>query len=605
MDYYSSKLISCLVSENELKAQNVTSKLIYDSTKQSLNSLEKIQEKQVIFINRTDQETLGIMLEVFFRIKAYNPDVEYNIIYIPGINFEIIEFMDINGLNEYFNIYNFKMDLFPLDSDLLSLEANNSFKEIYSEKNYSSMINLAEAVIKLEACFGKIQNKFMKGDMSVVFEQMLVEKEKEYEIKEDDQVFGMIVFDRAVDIPIIMASNNTYEGLIDENFGIDWNKILVKKDLIFQNMDANLIPKNLKVNKKGEVEYTLNPNTNKIYSETRCMNINTVIDYINKTTNYYENLRTSLQKKYSKDNLDNLSLNELGEFTQMKPELYKYKDDKPYIFQCFNLASHLKQKQNGNKYQAFSQREQMLLGGRVPSDLIDYYKTLISQKQDLKEILRIMVLESVIQEGISGYSKIKREILDVYGFEKIFLFKELERVGFLREKKIIHSNKGAFELNFNFILKKFNLINENFDFRNVKDCSFVCGGFCPLTLRLIEKLLDGGWGNIADHLKKIPGKLVYPMNEKELLKYDGEINIIYVIFLGGVTYAEIEGIRYLNRREKELFESGKALKRKRIQFIIITTNVLNHKRLFQQFDKHVELKLTYKKYYDTVMSKKK
>lgn len=602
MDVYSSKLISCLVSENELKAQNVTSKLIYDSSRQSLNSLEKINEKQVIFINRTDQETLSIMLEVFFRIKAYNKDVEYNIIYIPGINFEIIEFMDINGLNDYFNIFNFKMDLFPLEADVLSLEADGSFKEIYSEKNYSSMINLAEAVIKLEACFGKIQNKYLKGDLSVVFDQMVVDKEKEYELKEDEQIFGMIVLDRAIDIPIIMASNNTFEGLIDEQFGIDWNKILVKKDLIFQNMDANMIPKYVKINKKGEVEYTLNPNTNKIYSQTRCMNINTVIDYINKTTNHYENLKSQYQKKFSKDNL---SLDDLKEFTtDMKPELIKYKEDKPYIFQCFNLASHLKQKQNGNKYQAFSQREQMLLGGRVPSDLNDYYRTLISQRQELKEILRIMVLESVIQEGISGYTKIKREILDVYGFNKIFLFRELERVGFLREKKIINT-KGAFELNFNFILKKFNLINENFDPKNVKDCSFVCGGFCPLTLRLIEKLLDGGWGNVSEALKKIPGKLVYPMNEKEILKYDGEINIVFVIFLGGVTYAEIEGIRYLNRREKELFESDKALKRKRIQFIIITTNVINHRKMFQQFDKQMEVKLTYKKYYDTVMSKKK
>ena len=54
-----------------------------------------------------------------------------------------------------------------------------------------------------------------------------------------------------------------------------------------------------------------------------------------------------------------------------------------------------------------------------------------------------------------------------------------------------------------------------------------------------------------DTLKKIPGYISCPENENILNETDKEENIMIIVFLGGITYTEIEGIRYLNRKLNE------------------------------------------------------
>ena len=48
-----------------------------------------------------------------------------------------------------------------------------------------------------------------------------------------------------------------------------------------------------------------------------------------------------------------------------------------------------------------------------------------------------------------------------------------------------------------------------------------------------------------------------------------------------MTYSEIEGIRYLNRKYKEEYLNKK--RNKQIQFIIVTTGILNTKKIFGNF----------------------
>ena len=65
--------------------------------------------------------------------------------------------------------------------------------------------------------------------------------------------------------------------------------------------------------------------------------------------------------------------------------------------------------------------------------------------------------------------------------------------------------------------------------------------------------------------------------------------------MGGVTYTEIEAIRVLNRKFDEDFLKGK---RKKTQFIILTTSILNSKKILDNLGKEVHSVLNMKMFHE-------
>jgi hypothetical protein len=82
------------------------------------------------------------------------------------------------------------------------------------------------------------------------------------------------------------------------------------------------------------------------------------------------------------------------------------------------------------------------------------------------------------------------------------------------------------------------------------DASYVFGGYCPITIRLIENVIKKGWNPIKEVIKKLPGDFEFPINEKEVYNPKGKCNFILLVFIGGITYAEISAIRFLNKTHK-------------------------------------------------------
>ena len=57
----------------------------------------------------------------------------------------------------------FHLDLIPLESDLLSLEMENSFKDVTLDADFTSIHNMASAIMKLQAIHGIIPKICGKG----------------------------------------------------------------------------------------------------------------------------------------------------------------------------------------------------------------------------------------------------------------------------------------------------------------------------------------------------------------------------------------------------------------------------------------------------------
>ena len=74
-----------------------------------------------------------------------------------------------------------------------------------------------------------------------------------------------------------------------------------------------------------------------------------------------------------------------------------------------------------------------------------------------------------------------------------------------------------------------------------------------------------------------------------------------IVFVGGVTYTEIEAIRVLNRKFNEESLKGK---RKKTQFIILTTSILNSKKILNNLGKEVHSLLNMKMFYEQMTKNK-
>ena len=543
----------------------------------------KLEEEIVLFIIQPTMDNLETLI---YAKHVVQNTVELCAIFFPKETPEIIEKLIKEELLDTFQIYNFNIDIEPLDADLYCLESDESFREIYIDKNYDSISKLAEVVLKFEAAFGKIQSKYIKGDMAKIFNDYLTLKEAEHKLKTNEQILGMIVLDRSIDFITPLLSNYTYEGMIDEYLGINKGNITVKRSFT----KSILKPDYRKKKPDDNIEYPLTSDVNGFFSDLRCMHYITA-------TNYISSINDKYVAKFDKNK-------EVRTTDQMVETFSSFKDFKSIESYLNDNTNFLKLLYNEVKNidDANIRQHKLALINGDNKKVETYYNDYISEKKDLYKILNVIILQSLIQNGIENYFLLKREIMNIYGYQQIFLFRNLEFLNLVKEKENITLQK-LFKSRFQQINENLNLINRNFKLRETNDLSYIVEGYCPLTLKLIEKAGEGGWSEIRETLNLIPGKTSIPFNEKEVANPTENINTIFVVFLGGITYAEIEGIRYLNRKYKEIYDKSNDENKTRKQFIIITTQILNSKKLYDILGKKFKNDCTIKNFYNEISKK--
>ena len=588
IDHYCFAILNHLLTPQDFKAKNFGSGNInvMDGTEKDLNLISKVSEDIIIYIIKPDKKIFNTIIQVHLMLKALRSNLEENIIFIPVENYDIIEYMTSHHIRGDFNIFNLNFDLIPIDIDLLSLERNNCLKEIYIENDLTSVGDLANAVVKLEMIFGKIKYKYIKGDIAQNFCSMVKEKEKENKLKTTDEILGMIALDRSVDFITLMTTNYTCEGLIDENLEINLGRIKVKESILKENLNKNNIALTEKI-----IPFGLTTFYNPFYCSFRCMHYLDALKYINSIREHYQKLAEK-----NRDTSKKMSLDTIREITE---EINYYMASvKDNLIMNENIINHVVEPLKNPNYRDYIEKEQIMLSGDLPENLHNYYDEHLCEQKDLILLIRLMVLESLTQNGIKDYYKLKREILNIYGYQNIFLFRDLEQLDWLKEKEILKSiKKNLTTITFNQINEKLELIKNNYNPLKFEDCSYVLGGYCPLSLRIIENAIDGKWNKIIEVLKKIPGATSFPENESVISNPEKNKNIIFIIFIGGITYAEIEGIRFLNRKFNEENKNGK---RKKTQFIILTTGIVNAKKVFGNLGKDVHSTLSIKAFYEQV-----
>ncbi|XP_059683506.1 vacuolar protein sorting-associated protein 33A isoform X2 [Gavia stellata] len=187
--------------------------------------LPQADVKNVIFFVRPKLELMDIVTDNVLREdRGRSPQRDFHILFVPRRSLLCEQWLKEQGvLGSFIHREQYSLDLIPFDGDLLSMESESAFKECYLESDQTSLYHAAKGLMTLQALYGTIPQIFGKGECARHVANMMIRMKREFPGSQNSifPVFDtLLLLDRNVDLLTPLATQLTYEGLIDEIYGI-------------------------------------------------------------------------------------------------------------------------------------------------------------------------------------------------------------------------------------------------------------------------------------------------------------------------------------------------------------------------------------------------
>lgn len=165
---------------------------------------------------------------LIYSEEGKRPRKEFHLFFVPRKSLLCKKKLQNRGVFGSFTlIEEFKCDLFPFDNDLLSMELSGSFKEFHLENDPTCLYQVAQAIHGLQKLYGKIPKITGRGPAASkvweLLERLNREEEDNKTTIQSSTIEHLLLLDRSVDLLSPLVTQLTYEGLIDEIFGIEYS----------------------------------------------------------------------------------------------------------------------------------------------------------------------------------------------------------------------------------------------------------------------------------------------------------------------------------------------------------------------------------------------
>ncbi|XP_053442960.1 vacuolar protein sorting-associated protein 33A isoform X1 [Nycticebus coucang] len=515
------------------------------------NRLPAADVKNIIFFVRPRLELMDIIAENVLSEDRRGPVRDFHILFVPRRSLLCEQRLkDLGVLGSFIHREEYSLDLIPFDGDLLSMESEGAFKECYLEGDQTSLYHAAKGLMTLQALYGTIPQIFGKGECARQVANMMIRMKREFTGSQNSifPVFdNLLLLDRNVDLLTPLATQLTYEGLIDEIYGI-------------QNSYVKLPPEKFAPKKQGDGGKDLPTEAKKLqlnsaeelYAEIRDKNFNAVGSVLSKKAKI---ISAAFEERHNAKTV--------GEIKQFVSQLPHMQAARGSLANHTSIAELIKDVTTSEDFFDKLTVEQEFMSGIDTDKVNNYIEDCIAQKHPLIKVLRLVCLQSVCNSGLKQkvLDYYKREILQTYGYEHILTLNNLEKAGLLK------SQTGG-RNNYPTIRKTLRLWMDDVNEQNPMDISYVYSGYAPLSVRLAQLLSRPGWRSIEEVLRILPGP---HFEERQPLptglqkkRQPGENRVTLIFFLGGVTFAEIAALRFLSQLE----DGG-------TEYVIATTKLIN------------------------------
>lgn len=522
--------------------------------------------------------------------------------------------LDLEKLN---SIEELDIEFFILDTDLISMENEFVYRDMYLNNDYSCVHQIVEGLVKLQDIYGQIPRISGQGKgAKLVCDLLLKRREHQTSQTTHPQIQQLVLIDRRIDLVTPFLTQLTYEGLLDEVFSIKHGTITLPAEKFRQleeqknKKESAQQPENTKDTKRFELR-----SSEELFSRLRDCHINSVANVLKQSAK-------NLQAEYEECNSEGKTIHEMGKIVKRLNQLKIARNSQ---------ANHVTIAELVNEQ---THKAEFIYGLRIEHELLQEDRTgriipdldvkLLRQENPF-HVIRLICAQSIINNGLKQKvcDYYKREIIQNYGEDYLLILIQLERANLLLSREKFHET-GYFSQ----LKSKFSLINDDVDECNPNHLSYVYGGYSPLSVMVAKTLTQYSqgpqWRSQNENLKFLPEPTVMHSdlqnNQSQqnstmilgtansdnsstlagsavaaaslLLSNSGggfgrvrrnsgtssqssseeSTRTVLVFFIGGCTFAEISALRFMSQQEDNNYE-----------FFVGTTKIINGRSFLKSF----------------------
>lgn len=520
---------------------------------------------------------------------------EFHIFWVPRRTRVSDSLLEENGVLGDVNIHELPLYFFPLERDVLSLELDDSFKDLFLSRDTTPAFLIAKALMNIQSKHGLFPRVIGKGGNAKRVATLLSRMRQEILAGDDsseaanggltpsNSTESVIIIDREVDMVTPLLTQLTYEGLIDEVFGIQNNQTDIDSTIV--GAPAQPPPQSTSstpaasASRKRKIQLD---SSDKLYDGLRDTNFAIVGGLLNKVAR-------RLQSDYDSRHASKTTA-ELKEFVKKLPG---YQAEQHSLKIHTGLAEEIMKYTRTEEFSRLLEVQQNLAAGADPSSQFDVIEELIARDTPLPQILRLVCIYSCISGGIKAkeFDQFRRLILEGYGYQHLLTLNNLEKLQLFLSRSspmagmIPMAGSGAptgTKTNYTYLRKQLRLIVDEVNEHDPNDIAYVYSGYAPLSIRLVQCILQKqyllsitrgngntgagvvggsgapGWRGFDEAVKHARGPAFDELQKGEdkavkaraLLSGGGDKKTVFVVFVGGVTFTEIAALRFIAKKEE-------------------------------------------------------
>ncbi|KAI3426123.1 hypothetical protein D9Q98_008502 [Chlorella vulgaris] len=481
--------------------------------------------------------------------------IEFTLVLMPRRTKVAERILEERGVLGDVAVRELALDWVPLDDDLISLEMPLAFKELTADRDRSSLFCVARALHQLQQQWGTIPAVKVKGDSAAavqhIMSRMRQEQGTDAPAAGADGIDTLILLDRCLDMVTPMCTQLTYEGLLDEVFGLSCGQMKAEAPAAAAaeagasssaSASAGAAPR--------KKVYGLN-SADAVFRETRDSFYVGARKWLNET------LRTIQQ--FRDQGMHTADINQLRDFVaELREKFVRLPLHSGLVEQ---LAAAI-------QAPSFVARQSVEAGLLDEGDEMAAIEDLMFQGEGLVPVLRLLILYCAVHGGVpkKHYDNLRRDILNTYGHQHLLTLALLSKAGLLQRREGRRSAFPAAKQQLRLLLQE----GEQIDEANPKDIHFTYAGYAPMSIRLVQQALSaGGWAGIESLLQQLPGQHYeltqacddqgLPLERRQAggkaaaeaataAAASGRRRKVLVMFVGGVTCAEVSALRFLSQK---------------------------------------------------------
>lgn len=454
------------------------------------------------------------------------------IILVPRSIITIEKQLEEEGVYGFVQIFEFQWDFIHLGDSLLSLEMIDFYKNVFVEENQSLLLPVAKALWTAFVVFGFPKTVCVNGKFSTAIYKLLKKCFKEKGEPKINSGSCFCILDRDFDYASILLTPCTYTSLLDQVVGIQNGIVEIKKS------DGTTSIKNL-------------CNPDETYEHVKYKQFGDVL-------NYWKLKSKELQDKLEKSK--KLQLDEMKQYvTQELQNVLIVKKNLTFHIDASEVVS----KVIGDTFIDYTTLEKNMLKNRSRKENLNCIEDMMAfGKGSVNNILQLICLFSLTQDGFSTVelNNIKTKFLHQFGFKYFETFHILEKMNLVVKQdnsSVLHSNLNKImSINktkqmMQNMMHKLTLVDDG---EHCMSAAFG-GSYAPAIGKIIEIICNEEIP--AEEIVKLLSNYSFQVND-----YRTGIKVIYIMLIGGITYAEQAALHFLETSMN-------------IKIIIFSTNILN------------------------------